>query len=284
MTAYASQDISLVEFIGHWEIRSVNHRYLEINFKLPHSFGDLEYTLREIVRSKLHRGKVDCFLKLDALSTAHSDFQINLNFIEALIAAQHKIKTHFALDTSFTLSDILSWPAAIRPVEPNLSTLKKPLQESFKLALEMLINTREREGLKLKACIEARLKKIHQYHRKLKTMIPKIQKVYLARIQEKIIELKLETHKIQIEPILGHLLQKLDISEELDRFTTHLTELERILSHEKTMGRRLDFLIQELNREINTLASKAIDHTTAQHCIELKVLIEEIREQIQNLE
>ncbi len=284
MTAFATQDLQLPTAIARWEIRSVNHRYLEVSFKLPPLLGDLEYQLREILRNRLSRGKVDCSLKLETIGESSSNLVVDFKLIDQLVAISKKMKDQAPEATFGSIFDILRWPSVVKMSEEDFSKLNEPLQKSFVLTLEELIEVRHREGIKLKDCIEKRLQKMHIHINDIKTRLPEIQNHYRQKFSEKIHEMQLELDESRLEQAMLHLLQKMDISEELDRLATHLSEVERILAKDKVMGRRLDFLMQELNREANTLAAKALDKMTAQDTIALKVLIEEMREQIQNLE
>lgn len=285
MTAYANKDISLPGgFIARWEIRSTNHRYLEVSFKLPPLQGDLEYRLRDSLRQTLNRGKIDCFLKLDVLEGSKSELDIDFNLVEQLVLASQKISERFPVKADVSVFDILRMPSVIRLPETDLSILEGPLQESFLIVLQDLIETREREGVKLKGYIEERLVKMHKRLAIIKARLPEIEQATRIKFYEKINELDIEADKNRFDQVVANLIQKMDISEELDRLTSHLTEVERVLNDNQVMGRRLDFLMQELNRESNTVGSKAIDTETAQDAIAFKVLIEEMREQIQNIE
>ena len=283
MTAFSSRDVILPIGVVHWELRSVNHRYLELSFKLPEILRDLEFHLRDVLRGHLTRGRIDCFLKLE-LKQEKVELNIDFRLIEQLLGAGQKIADRFSLTPSVNLFDILKWPSVVQTSEIDLSELKKSLLESFKLALTDLMDAREREGEKLKKCIQERLLKIESKINKIGGRLPEVQKGIRTKLYEKLIELKVPHNKNRFEEEIVYLMQKMDVAEELDRLKMHLTESQRILMEEKIMGRRLDFLMQELNREANTLVSKVPDGTAIQDAVELKVLIEEIREQVQNLE
>ncbi len=283
MTAFASKDVLLPIGVAHWELRSVNHRYLELSFKLPETLRDFEFHLRELMRHHLSRGRIDCFLKLDT-KEEKVELNIDLQLVEQLVAASQKIAKKFSLTSTFSPIDILRWPSVVQTLERDPSELRKSLLESFQLVLEDLIEARKREGLKLKSCIQERLLKMQDKVNKIEIKLPEIQKAIQTRLYEKLTELKIQRDQSRFEEEVVYLMQKIDVSEELDRLKMHLVESQRILAEEKIMGRRLDFLMQELNREANTLVSKMPDGVTVQDSIELKVLIEEIREQVQNLE
>jgi uncharacterized protein (TIGR00255 family) len=284
MTAYANRDIEIPGGIARWEIRSINHRYLEPSFKLPEALRDLEYKLRELIRNHLSRGKVDCVLKIDQSDENKNVPVIDYQLIDELSMASKKIMERFSSNISISLFDVLHWPSVIKIPEQALVNLIDPLQKSFVVVLQDLLEARAREGVKLKECIEARLVQMRDRTHKIKARMPEIQKEFRFKFQEKLDKLLMEIDQNRLEQEMIYLVQKMDISEELDRLSTHLTEVERVLTKDNVVGRRLDFLMQELNRETNTIASKSIDHTTIQDAIDLKVLIEEMREQIQNLE
>jgi uncharacterized protein (TIGR00255 family) len=285
MTAYANKNVSLPGgFIARWEIRSTNHRYLEVSFKLPPLLGDLEYRLRENLRKIIARGKVDCFLKLDAVENNKRELNIDFNLVEQLVVASQKISARFPVNADVAVFDILRMPSVVCFPETDLSALEISLQESFLTALQDLTETRAREGKKLGSYIEERLVKIREQLKSIMNRLPEIEKATRVKFYEKINDLQIETDKSRFDQVVANLIQKMDISEELVRLTAHLIEVGRVLKDEKVMGRRLDFLMQELNRESNTVGSKAIDTLTVQDAITFKVLIEEMREQIQNIE
>lgn len=284
MTAYTSQNIEISGATARWEIRSINHRYLELSFKLPDFLHDLEYVLRDICRQCLSRGKVDCALKLEWAEGGKTALALDFNLIEQLIAANQTVYQRFGITSQLSIADILRWPTVVRIKEENIANIQEPLLQSFKLALQDLIAARAREGGKLAVFIRERLKNILRQIQGVREKLPEIQAVYRLKFQEKYHVLECTLDPDRLEQAIMHLIQKMDISEELDRLKVHLMEIERVLNEDKIVGRRLDFLMQELNREANTLASKAADHAMSHMVVLLKVWIEEMREQIQNLE
>jgi uncharacterized protein (TIGR00255 family) len=283
MTAFVSRELLLPMGVAYWELRSVNHRYLELSFKLPETLRDLEPSLRELMRQHVSRGRIDCCLKL-GLRQDKVELNVDFQLIKQLIEASQKIAERFSLASSIALFDILSWPSVIRASEEDFSELKKILLESFQGVLADLNGSRTREGIKLKRCIQERLLKMETQVNKIERRLPEIQKVVRVKLSEKLAALKISYDNHRFEEEMVYLIQKMDIAEEIDRLKLHLMEAQRILTEEKVMGRRLDFLMQELNRETNTLMSKVPDSITIQDAVEVKVLIEEIREQVQNLE
>ncbi len=283
MTAYANQSIQLPNGMARWELRSVNHRFLELSFKLPEFLNDVEPDLRAIAEATLSRGKVECGLRLELSEEKNNAFVINLDVLDQLMVANQEIISRFPT-TSLSVLDILRWPSILQPVQKDWVALKEPLKQSFILALQDLSDTRAREGAKLKKCIQVRLASIRCRLQKTHQRLPLILQEFRTKLLEKLSSLNIEIDPSRFEAVLVSLLQKMDITEELDRLNAHLEEIDRILITEKVMGRRLDFLMQELNREANTLGSKANDKFLSEDAIELKVLIEEMREQIQNIE
>ncbi len=285
MTAYASKNVSLPGgIIARWEIRSINHRHLEVSFKLPPLPGDLEYCLRENLRKIITRGKVDCFLKLDVAEQNKRELNIDFDLVEQLVTASQKISARFPVNAEIAVFDILRMPSVVSLPETDLSVLDISLQESFLAALQDLTEMRRREGEKLRGYIKERLVKMYEKLNSMKNRLPEIEKTTRLKFYEKVHDLQIDIDKSRFDQVVANLIQKMDISEEFDRLMAHLTEVERVLKDEKVMGRRLDFLMQELNREANTVGSKAIDTLTVQDAITFKVLIEEMREQIQNIE
>ena len=284
MTGFAASDIPLKGVIARWEIKSVNHRYLEIYFRLPPGLADVEYSLRELIRNKLFRGKVECNLKLEFTNETPLALTVDYDLINQLINCNKNIADKFQVANNVSAIDLLRWPMVLQTAEKDLNIIVPELQQSFAKALDILINTRFREGEKLQQCIIDRVVKIQALLNKIIERLPMLEENYRIKCQKKINELKLEITLDKVEPIVTTLIQKMDIAEELDRLKLHLTEVSRVLTAEEVQGRRLDFLMQELNRETNTLASKIIDGQTAQDCVNIKVLIEEMREQIQNIE
>lgn len=286
MTAFTSQDIPIEGANVRWELRSVNHRYLEMSFKLPDFLRNLEYALREVIRCEISRGKIECVLKLDWFEEKSVELAVDFQRVDALSKACERIKTHSPSIVTQALSpfDFLRWPSIVREVEKDTTEVVHFIQQSFSVALHDLIEAKAREGSKLEAFIQERLKKMHDSVISISARLPDIQKNIRAKLQDKLQTLSVEMDTNRFEQEVLYLIQKMDVSEELSRLMIHLTEIERILKTDKVVGRRLDFLMQELNRETNTLASKVNDTQTIQDSVELKVLIEEMREQIQNLE
>jgi uncharacterized protein (TIGR00255 family) len=271
-----------------WEIRSVNHRYLEPQFKLPDAFRALEPKLRDLLREHLSRGKVECQLRYQLSNNNNASLQVNQNLVNQLVEAVAKVETTlFDADTKpakTSAIDILRWPGALEEAKMDPAAMNAAALEGFTQALGELNQAREREGDALKNLINQRLDSISEIAQIVKQALPGIIQNQRQKLLDRIKDLKLEVDENRVEQELVMLAQKMDVDEELDRLETHVKEVRRILKKGGACGRKLDFLMQELNREANTLSSKSINTDTTQSAVELKVLIEQMREQIQNIE
>ncbi len=285
MTAFARQQNQQPWGTLVWEIRSVNHRYLEPSFKLPETLRRLENALREQLRKTLNRGKVECGLRLQLQSGGHNQ-QLNINqpLLEQLIHAGELVQGKLQQASSLNPLELLQWPGVIDEPEANVELICEQALESFKLALNQLLDSRQREGTELSQFIEKRLDNIAAITDSVRQQLPAILAAQRQKLSDRLQELKAELDSDRLEQEMVMLAQKADVDEELDRLDTHLTEVRRVLKKGGACGRRLDFLMQELNREANTLSSKSIVSETTQAAVELKVLIEQMREQVQNIE
>lgn len=266
------------------EIRTVNHRYLEVSLRVPEPLRFAEPWLREEARRALGRGKVDIALKWQRESGAASPLQVDEQRLEVLRAALQKVAATIPDSRPPDRTALLGWPGVL--VEPELdeSAVNRDLQALFRQALEELQAHREREGAALAALIEQRLDEIEQIVAVLQSGQEELQQHLAARLQERLARLEAEVEPERLQQEVVMLLQKADVAEELDRLSAHVTEARKVMRRREPIGRRLDFLMQEFNREANTLASKASQTTFTQAAIDLKVLVEQMREQIQNIE
>ncbi len=285
MTAFARQAGQFEWGTLVWEIRSVNHRYLEPSFKLPESMRPLETALREKLRQQLSRGKIECSLRLLEQGDGESaELIINKPLAKQLVAASEAISNMVDKPAAIDPLRLLQWPGVITAAENHSDRLQQQALEVFQPALEQLIDSREREGTELRQVIEARLDSIATITAAVRKQLPDILAAQKQKLVARLQEIKAELNEDRLEQELVMLAQKADVDEELDRLQTHLGEVRRVLDKGQACGRRLDFLMQELNREANTLSSKSIVSDTTQAAVELKVLIEQMREQIQNIE
>ncbi len=267
-----------------WELRSINHRYLETNVRLPESFRGLENVIRDTVRKKLKRGKIECQLRFQALETSQSDLQLNKEVIAKLVRANSEINKITDLDNQLTSVEILRWPGVVADQGSDADTIEKEALELFIAALDDLVSSRAREGEALKGMLNQRIVSIREIVASIREKMPDIICGQRKNLFEKLEEFKAELEPTRLEQEITILAQKADVDEELDRLDSHLDEVGRVIESNGQKGRRLDFLMQELNREANTLSSKSIVVDTTLGAVELKVLIEQMREQIQNIE
>lgn len=283
MTAFARQTVECDWGTAAWEVRSVNHRYLETNFRMPETVREIEMTLRELARKHLQRGKVDCSLQLN-IAQGSGNIAINDDLATQCISACEQLAQKMSSPAQISPLDILRWPGALKEAEVDRDALKQTLTSLFEDALKQLKEGRQREGEKLQLLIEQRLDAIAEEVDKVRQQLPLLLAAQKQKIIDRLHEISDNLDSERLEQELVFLAQKADVDEELDRIDTHLTEIHRVLKRKEPIGRRLDFLMQELNREANTLASKSIASDTTQSSVELKVLIEQMREQIQNIE
>ncbi len=283
MTAFARKILQPDWGSATWEIRSVNHRFLETGFRLPEATRDMEMALRDLIRKKLSRGKLDISLQL-TLSDAEGAIDIDLDLAKKTIDAAARVADLLPQSTPLSPLEILRWPGVLKETETDMETVKKDLLALFEATLDQLVEGREREGEKLKAIIIDKLDAIGVQVSAVRKLLPQLIDAQRNKIVARLEEVTQDLDNDRLEQELTYIAQRADVAEELDRLDTHVSEIRHTLDQPEPMGRRLDFLLQELNREANTLASKSLAVDTSQSAVELKVLIEQIREQIQNLE
>ena len=281
MTAFARREDTGEWGHAVWEIRTVNHRYLDISIRLPEELRVLEGEVRERISARIKRGKTECNLRFNSDSVA-GDFNVNTGLVEKIIQASADLPV--TEPAPINPVDILRWPGVIDKNTPDLEQLGKSLISLLDQTLEDLLETRHREGKKISEMIETRCDlSLQQVHR-IREIIPEIIASTSDRHVARVREIGIELDNGRLEQEIALLSQKLDVAEELDRLETHTLEVKRVLTDAEPVGRRLDFLMQEMNREANTLGSKSAHIDTSNASIELKVLIEQMREQIQNIE
>ncbi len=284
MTAFARRENN--DEIGHycWELRSVNHRYLELSPRLPEEFRSLEPKIRERISAKLKRGKIDCNLRFNLVQGVHNTLCLNQNLVDQLVGLMDTIGKKLSSQSHADPGRLLSWPGVVESNALDLASLHNCALQLLDLAIDDLLEMRGREGAALETLITDRLKGIDQQTHLARQYLPEIRAALREKFTSRFAELKESLDPTRIEQEVLVLSQKLDIDEELDRLDTHVQEIKRVLKLKSPIGRRLDFLMQELNREANTLGSKSVDSRTSAISVELKVLIEQIREQVQNIE
>jgi len=266
------------------EIRSVNHRYLDATLRLPDSCRALETELRQSLARDLKRGKVDCTLQQRGLQADAVSLDIDQAALDRLLARLRQLNGALGQTAPIDPIELLRWPGVLREAENNTEQLQTAVRELFARTLSDLAGARTREGARLAALIETRCASLAEMVTALRTRLPEAQARIGQRFTERVQELKAQVDPDRIEQEIALLLQRFDVAEELDRLTGHIEETRRTLAGTEPAGRRLDFLMQEFNREANTLSSKSQDLETTRTAVEMKVLIEQMREQVQNLE
>ena len=283
MTAFARNTIDFPWGSVTCELRSVNHRFLETGFRLPETLRQVEMSLREIARKKLSRGKVDCSIQL-AFNSADSTVSPDLMLAKQYIDIAQQLATQIDNPSAISPLDIMRWPGVLKEQDVESEHLQTAAIETFKATVTQLLEGRQREGDKLADMIEQRLVGIQEQLTIVRENLPDILAHQRARLEEKMVDMKSQLDEGRLEQEMVIIANRTDVDEELDRLDVHIAEIRRVLESSDSIGRRLDFLMQELNREANTLGSKSIAGVTTQASVELKVLIEQMREQIQNLE
>lgn len=284
MTAFARQEQSSAWGTMIWEVRSVNHRYLETSIRLPEALRSLESLARERVASMLSRGKVEGALKLQTTGAALTAITLNQPLVERLLEVAGELEHMMGPGTGLRLADVLRWPGAVSEAEPSLDEIKQTLLDGLNAALTELVATREREGQRTAEIIRQRCAAMREQVKQVRARRPEVLARWRDKLLSRLAEIPVDADPGRLEQELTLIAQRLDVDEELDRLDTHIDEIDAVLERSEPVGRRLDFLMQELNREANTLSSKSADADTTRSAIELKVLIEQIREQIQNIE
>ena len=284
MTAFARQQ-------GHgeygeltWEVRSVNHRYLEATVRLPEELRAIEPAVRERVTQRLGRGKVECNLRFKATAAGNVELQVNERLVDQVLKAADAMAHRLHSSHHPSIMDILRWPGVLESGSQDFAPVQQAALEQFDAALDVLVETREREGARLAELIQQRVVSMRGQVENARQRMPQVIEGIRERLRHRLAEVVENLDPDRLEQEMAILAQRLDIDEEMDRLNTHLDEVERVLSQDEPVGRRLDFLMQELNREANTLGSKSADSETTAVSVEMKVLIEQMREQVQNIE
>jgi uncharacterized protein (TIGR00255 family) len=283
MTAFARRELKADWGTAVWEVRSVNQRFLETYFRLPEQFKSMEPVLRERFRKQLQRGKVECSLRFIANDVSVGKLNLNEDLAKQVMHAADWVQSH-GQSAGVNPLDVLRWPGVISAEETDMDGIQAAVLAEFDLTLTDFIAARATEGTNLKAMIEQRLNGISLEVEKVTAHMPDVIKWQREKIQARFEEAKIELDAARVEQEMVMLAQKVDVAEELDRLLSHISETHKILKKGGAIGRRLDFMMQEFNRESNTLGSKSINTDITQSAVELKVLIEQMREQIANIE
>ncbi|OCG22102.1 YicC family protein [Gilliamella sp. wkB108] len=284
MTAYARKELNQPWGSASWELRSVNQRYLETYIRLPEQFRSLEPIIRERLRNRLTRGKIECNLRFDLDPTnQNQQLSLNIELAQQILNAADWIRTEYQAG-EINPVDVLRWPGVMSAKEQDLDTISQEILALLDTTIDEFIAVREREGKALSELIIQRLEGISLQVDKIRAWMPEILEWQKERLKSKLEEANIELDNSRLEQEIVMVAQRIDVAEELDRLMTHVKETYSILKKNEAVGRRLDFMMQEFNRESNTIASKSINADVTASAIELKVLIEQIREQVQNIE
>jgi uncharacterized protein (TIGR00255 family) len=284
MTGFARREAA-----GPWgtlvcELRSVNHRFLESGFRLPDELRAAEPELRQCLMRELKRGKVDCTISLRAVQGAQGALEVNAEALERLLTRVRELALSVPAQHTVNLLDVLRWPGVVRESSIAGEELQGAAKALVGETLTDLVAARNREGERLRDLIEQRCGTLAGLVTQVRARLPEVQQRVRARLNERLAELSAQIDQERLEQELALLVQRLDVDEELDRLCGHIDEIRRATAGTEPAGRRLDFLMQELNREANTLSSKSQDLETTRAAVEMKVIIEQMREQVQNVE
>ncbi|HEX9626598.1 MAG TPA: YicC/YloC family endoribonuclease [Acidiferrobacterales bacterium] len=288
MTAFARRDRETPAGSLIWELRSVNHRYLEVSLRLPEELRGLEPQVRDRVAKLLSRGKVDCQLRFQAREGLSGDLSHDSALLDRLLALGARVRQQAAEAgvevAPLRVVDALRWPGVIAAPAIDLEALGAAALELLGEGLKDMVETRRREGAQLADTLRTRLDVMEKIVADLRAVLPEVVQSYRTRLTTRLAEVREQLDPARVEQEIVLFAQKIDVDEELDRLTAHIGEVRRVLGGSGQVGRRLDFLMQELNREANTLGAKAADVRLTNAAVDLKVLIEQMREQVQNIE
>jgi uncharacterized protein (TIGR00255 family) len=284
MTAFARSEGNTENGLLVWELRSVNHRFSEVSLRLPEELRSLESKIRETIAARVKRGKIDANLRYQTTAPQDQPLEIDKDLAAKLAHATREVDQLLYNAAPVSALEVLRWPGVIKAPEQDLERLTADTLALLDEALTELLETRAREGDKLKAIVDARCNAIEAQVQAVEEKLPAVLQAMRSRLEERIGEIQAELDPARMEQEIVILVNKADVDEELERLKAHVEEVRRVLKQDEPVGRRLDFLMQELNREANTLGSKSVHTDTTAASVELKVLIEQMREQIQNIE
>jgi uncharacterized protein (TIGR00255 family) len=284
MTGFAAHSLNLDHASVNIDLRSVNQRFLELHFRLGDEFRALEPQLRELINQRLARGKVECRISLNVLPVASLDNGLNPAILERLSHWQADVLQRLPNSAPLSVNEILRWPGAVQSAALSQDALNEAALAGVRATLDELVESRQREGAKLKQHILDRLAAAEAQVASLAPLLPALAAAQREKLTERLHDALGEAGHERLAQEIVLAAQKSDIDEELSRLTTHFTEVRRVLNQAGAVGKRLDFLMQELHREANTLGSKSVAVETSRVSLELKVLTEQMREQVQNIE
>ena len=284
MTGFARETVDADIGALTWEIRAVNHRYLDVQFKIPDPMRAHEQAFRQAVSSSLNRGKVECALNFRRAFDQQAELQINRELVELIGTRIKEMSAALPATGAVNPFDVLRWPGVVEQAEIDAEPLLEAAMPLLQKALDSIRSMRASEGARIAEMLESRCADIESISQSVRARMPAVLEAARTKQRERLEKLDVAADPARLEMELALIAQKLDVDEELDRLDSHLTEIRDIVTRDEPVGRRLDFLMQELNREANTLGSKSNDTETTRASVELKVLVEQMREQIQNIE
>jgi uncharacterized protein (TIGR00255 family) len=284
MTAFARHNGQAPWGEFSWEVRSLNSRFVEISLRLPDNLREFEYELREMCRAYINRGKIECFLKVQQAPTAQTSVVVNQALVQSIVTACESLDSYnYPLQPLDPLK-LLQWPGVTQQGSLSAETFKQEIFAGFTTCMSGLVTARELEGSVLTRFLLEHLRAITDEVKAIRAYVPQVIALNRKKMTARLDEMRLSVDAARIEQEMALLIQKCDITEELDRLSTHVAAITGVLTEGGVVGRRVDFLIQELHREANTITSKSVDAEMSGRAVELKVRIEQMREQIQNIE
>ena len=284
MTGFARRELNTPHGVLSWELRSVNHRFLDVSLRMPEEFRAVETTVRSRIAEVMRRGKIDGGLRFHPVATSETELSLNDSLVKLLLAANDKIEGLMENPARPKAMDILRWPGVLEVRETDLEEIQQTAVALFDKALAELVAQRQREGADIQALMVQRRDELGEQVTTVRACLPEILAAQRKRLGDRLAEFRAGLDESRLEQEVAYIAQKIDVQEELDRIDVHLAEVGRVLEQDGPVGRRLDFLMQELNREANTLGSKSVDTRSTRASVEMKVVIEQMREQIQNIE
>ena len=284
MTGFARDSVESDIGTLTWELRAVNHRYLDIQFRLPDEMRPWEQNFRQQVSAELNRGKVECALHFRRAFDQQSEIEINTELVELISTRIKEMSAELPATGAVNPFDVMRWPGVVQQAEIDAEPLFTEAEKLLGSTLTAIRSMRANEGSRIADMLASRCADIESISRSVRARMPEVLEAARVKQRERVEKLDIEADPGRLEMELALIAQKLDVDEELDRLDSHIVEIRDVLQREEPVGRRLDFLMQELNREANTLGSKSNDTETTKAAVELKVLIEQMREQVQNVE
>lgn len=284
MTAFARTQVDLGAEQAIWELRTLNHRYLDLSIRLPEGYRDWEPIVRERAQAWIQRGKLEATLRIVAGEVEPARLELNQELAATLVALSQTVAREYGTVGGLETAQLMQWPGVVVPPRIERETAQEQILDGFESALGQVVAARQREGEVLATSLSERLEGMSERTESIRNRLPEVKSAYRKRLVQRLAELEERLDPERLEQELVFFAQRSDITEELERLEAHLAEAHRVLQTGGVVGRRLDFLMQEMHREANTIGSKSPDTEIVQTVVDLKVLIEQMREQIQNLE